>query len=160
MAPLEKIVLRYFLALLLISVGAALVLRGQGLLPVVPEGGGYLMGVVARSFENRYPLGLLAGLVCVPLHALCLGFFVPDPALADAYDQFGSWLQVLFTSLGFLGTVVGVSLAVAGLPQAMDANNPGPLIEGLSTAFDTTFLGLTAAVLTMISRQSIRAWRG
>ena len=55
--------------------------------------------------------------------------------------------------MGFLGTIVGVSLAVSGLPTAMQQDDPSGLISGLSTAFDTTFLGLGAAITVMLLRK-------
>lgn len=116
------------------------------------DGGDYLAGVLVRSLSNAFQAALLAGLISVPLHAVWT--FVRRGASAErAYDQFGLWAQVLFTSLGFMGTIIGVSLAVGGLETAMNEDDPGALIGGLSTAFDTTFLGLTAAVFLMIIRK-------
>ena len=120
--------------------------------------GGYLRGVLARSLVKPYQAVLLAGLVAVPLHGFwTLALRGRDRAARDAYDAFGQWAQVLFTSLGFLGTIIGVSLAVGGLESAMQTNDPGALVSGLSTAFDTTFLGLFAAILLMALRK-IALW--
>ena len=111
---------------------------------------GYLGGVFARSFGNLYQGALLAGLLAIPLHAVLA--FRRGPQGAEAYDMFTIWGQTLFTSLGFLGTIIGVSLAVAGLESAMSEGDPAGLIGGLATAFDTTFIGLTASVLLMVLR--------
>ena len=73
-----------------------------------------------------------------------------------AYEAFAQWAQTLFTSIGFMGTIIGVSLAVAGLEEAMIDGDPGALIGGLSTAFDTTFLGLFGAVCLMVLRRLSR----
>lgn len=114
------------------------------------DGGGYLGGLWARSLIRPYTFALLAGVLAVPLHALWVAArFGASPA----YGDFALWAQTLFTALGFLGTIVGISLAVAGLAPAMAEGDPGGLIDGLSTAFDTTFLGLTAAIMLMILRK-------
>lgn len=135
------------------ALGMALVL---GLVTAVPasetSGMGYLSGLLARSLAAPYQFALLAGLCAVPLHALFVALRYGARA-AVAYDTFALWAQTLFTSLGFLGTIIGISRAVAGLAPAMAAGEPGDLIAGLSTAFDTTFLGLTAAILLLIFRK-------
>jgi hypothetical protein len=57
----------------------------------------------------------------------------------------------LFPAVGFLGTVVGITIALGGLQQVMDKRDSGQLMSGLLTAFDTTFIGLLAAfVLTIV----------
>lgn len=111
---------------------------------------GYLGGVLSRSFGNLYQGALLCGLLAMPLHAIIS--LRKREAAAPAYDLFTVWGQTLFTSLGFLGTIIGVSLAVGGLEAAMAEGDPAGLIAGLSTAFDTTFIGLSASVLLMIFR--------
>ena len=116
---------------------------------------GYLRNVYARSLLNPFQGGLFVGVLAVPLHAVLI-FVVAGRrgrALVSAYDRFSQWAQVLFTSLGFMGTIIGISLAVSGLRDAMTAGEPGALIQGLSTAFDTTFLGLSGAVLLMVVRK-------
>ena len=52
----------------------------------------------------------------------------------------------LFPGLGFLGTVVGVSIAIGGLEPMMSGGSSEQLLGGLRTAFDTTFMGLVAAL--------------
>ena len=116
----------------------------------------YLIGVWLRSFSNPLQLGLLAAALAVIPHFLWTRSRAGPKGFADGYDAFGSWGQTILTSLGFLGTVVGVSLAVAGLEQAMRDQETEPLIRGLSTAFDTTFLGLTGAIQLMFLRQIAR----
>ncbi|MGR3804779.1 MotA/TolQ/ExbB proton channel family protein [Marinibacterium profundimaris] len=113
---------------------------------------GYLPGLLARSLGSAYSFALLAGLCAVPLHGLFTALRYGGAA-APAYERFATWAQTLFTSLGFLGTIIGISRAVAGLAPAMAAGEPGDLIAGLSTAFDTTFLGLTAAILLLVLRK-------
>lgn len=60
----------------------------------------------------------------------------------------------LFPGLGFLGTVIGVSIAIGGLEPMMSGGSAEQLLGGLRVAFDTTFMGLVAAlclgILSMI----------
>lgn len=115
----------------------------------------YLYAVLVRSFDNGFQAVMLAGLAAVPLHAIWT-FTRSGPAAVNGYDKFGLWAQTIFTAMGFLGTIIGVSIAVAGLKQAMIDEDPAMLIGGLSTAFDTTFLGLSGALALMILRKVIR----
>ena len=60
----------------------------------------------------------------------------------------GLWL---FPVLGFLGTIIGISAAIEKLPDAMrerGAQLTG-VVNELHFAFDTTFLGLIAAIVLM-----------
>jgi len=117
----------------------------------------YLAAVLSRSLSDPYRLALLSAVIAVAPHALWVGLRSGHgkQAVAVAYDRAGVLLQTLFTSFGFLGTIMGVSIAVSGLDEAMDSREPGLLIDGLGTAFDTTFLGLVGAIAIMISRRLI-----
>lgn len=115
----------------------------------------YLYGVLSRSLASVTQGLLLAGLVALVPHSLWILYHGSDLRTAAAYDSFGLWAQTLFPALGFLGTIVGVSLAVAGLDSAMKQNDPAALIAGLATAFDTTFIGLVAAILVMGVRKAV-----
>lgn len=162
--PLETLVIRDAIGWALFCWGV-LWLVGGGEPPEATgpesESGGYLAGVLSRSLAGPYERALLAGLLSVPLHAGWTWWRRRrDAGVAVAYDSFGLWAQTVFTSLGFLGTVVGVSLAVAGLEDAMKAGDPGALVGGLFTAFDTTFLGLSAAILLMAFRKAARPSAG
>ncbi len=117
----------------------------------------YIRGVWDRSLGSPFQRFLLAGLVSLPLHFIWVFAWRGVDFLA-AYEEYGGWAQTVFTSLGFLGTVIGVSLAVAGLSSAMSDGDPSELIGGLSTAFDTTFIGLSAAVLLLFLRKIARLW--
>lgn len=58
---------------------------------------------------------------------------------------------VLFPALGFIGTVVGVSMAISGLNAVLDTGETSELLDGLRIAFDTTLIGLVAsASLTVL----------
>jgi MotA/TolQ/ExbB proton channel family protein len=58
----------------------------------------------------------------------------------------------LFPVLGFLGTVIGVSAAIEKLPNAMKERGTqlSGVINELHFAFDTTFIGLVAAIGVML----------
>ncbi len=148
----DRTLLRYAAAWLLVSVGAlGLVAALRSADAAAPDS--YILGVWTRSFENPLQLGLLAAALAIIPHFIWSRPRKSGPGFADAYDAFASWGQAILTSLGFLGTVIGVSMAVAGLEQAMMEQEPVPLIRGLSTAFDTTFLGLTGAILLLLLRR-------
>ncbi|MGR3467997.1 MAG: MotA/TolQ/ExbB proton channel family protein [Shimia sp.] len=114
---------------------------------------GYLWGLLSRTLSAPFQLALAAGVLAVPLHVAWV-FATLDHARGP-YDAFAGWAGTVFTSLGFLGTVVGISLAVGGLAEAMEAQAPDALIAGLATAFDTTFLGLSGAIALMAARKLV-----
>ncbi len=147
--------MRHALAWTLLLAGIFLAGRGQlsELAMLQSQSPSYLAAVFGRSLDNLYQLLLLSGWLAVFPHFLLLSMLDREGVTVAAYDRFAVWAQTLFTSLGFIGTIVGVSLAVSGLEGAMRDNEPGVLIAGLSTAFDTTFLGLGAAVSLMCLRK-------
>lgn len=148
----DRSLLRYAGAWLLVAIGALLIVIELRTAPQgIPEG--YLLGVWSRSFDNPLQFGLLAAALAIIPHFLWSLSRRTGSGFADAYDAFAAWGQTILTSLGFLGTVIGVSMAVSGLEQAMMEQEPVPLIRGLSTAFDTTFLGLSGAILLLLLRR-------
>jgi biopolymer transport protein ExbB/TolQ len=67
--------------------------------------------------------------------------------------------------LGFIGTVIGISEAIAGLhPLVGSAGDTstvlsqsiGRVLAGLETAFDTTLLGLLCVIPTMMATMFLR----
>lgn len=57
--------------------------------------------------------------------------------------------------LGFLGTVVGITIAIANLsPQALEASLP-QVTSGLGTAFDTTALALALSMVLMFVQYAV-----
>ena len=61
---------------------------------------------------------------------------------------FGTWVMPL---LGFIGTIVGISSAIAELPQLQAQNGDmETVLSNLHVAFDTTFIGLISAILLSI----------
>jgi len=153
----ESIIARDALGWLILCGGLIWLAVALGLVPVGAPGedASYLYAVLVRSFGNGLQAAILAGLAAVPMHAIWT-FSRSGPAAVEGYDKFGLWAQTMFTAVGFMGTIIGVSIAVAGLKQAMVDKDPATLIGGLSTAFDTTFLGLSGAVLLMIIRKVTR----
>lgn len=151
---IERYLLRDALGWLLVTCGVlAFVAYARDGSKVSPDIG-YLAGVWARSFTDPYQLVLLGAVIAVPLHFVTSMWRYGKDEAGDAYDRFGAWTQTLLTSLGFLGTVIGISRAVAGLRDAMAEQDPALLIQGLSTAFDTTALGLSGAVFLMLLRKT------
>lgn len=62
-------------------------------------------------------------------------------------------LLPLLPMLGFLGTVIGLATAIAGLPGTMSAAGTADLsgaLAGLAVKFETTLLGLAASMLLML----------
>lgn len=57
---------------------------------------------------------------------------------------------VLCPAIGFIGTVIGISIAIGGLPEAMQDRNIENMMSGLRTAFDTTFIGLAGSLILSI----------
>lgn len=65
--------------------------------------------------------------------------------------------------LGFIGTVTGISAAVAGLNTTLAEDGGAQLMQalsmvtqGLATAFDTTFLALLMAIVLLFPTESLR----
>jgi hypothetical protein len=76
--------------------------------------------------------------------------------------QFGIWVLPL---LGFIGTVIGISEAIAGLhplvgtageTSTIFTQSIGRVLAGLETAFDTTLLGLLCVIPTMMINMSLK----
>ncbi len=76
--------------------------------------------------------------------------------------QFGIWVLPL---LGFIGTVVGISEAIAGLHPLVGASGDtglvlgqsiGRVLAGLETAFDTTLLGLLCVIPIMMITMALK----
>ncbi|MCA9264642.1 MAG: MotA/TolQ/ExbB proton channel family protein [Planctomycetales bacterium] len=84
--------------------------------------------------------------------------YLADLATVRQYEK-GALVRVIIWAtpmLGFLGTVVGITLALGNLsPQAL-VETPETAMEsllaGLSVAFDTTALGITLTIALMFSR--------
>lgn len=56
----------------------------------------------------------------------------------------------LFPMVGFVGTVIGLSAAIEGLPGAIgDDAALAPVLDSLHVAFDTTLIGLVGALVSL-----------
>jgi biopolymer transport protein ExbB/TolQ len=86
---------------------------------------------------------------------------------ADSVDSSYTMVRVFIWAipiLGFIGTVMGISLAVAGfsdnIGSAVDLevmkNSIGSVTSGLSVAFDTTLLALVMSILIMFPASSLQ----
>ncbi len=105
----------------------------------------YILGYLDRILGNPLTLWFFGIIMAVVI--LVEGF-----ALAgfDADDHFWSWLT---TGLGMLGTVLGFSMALAGIevealhdPSTLSAEI-GRFLKTVSFAIDTTMIGLSAAMV-------------
>jgi len=87
-----------------------------------------------------------------------------DRKLFEAHFSYGRqclmsplrFAQWGFPVVGFIGTVIGVSDAVRQLPKAIrggriEESSLNGVLDGLHVAFDTTFIGLVAAVLVTLA---------
>lgn len=77
-----------------------------------------------------------------------------DFALSPVRDA-----AAIFPGLGFLGTVIGVSIAIGGLDTVVETGNTDDLMLGLRSAFDTTFFGLSVSIILSVLMTLIRARR-
>jgi biopolymer transport protein ExbB/TolQ len=74
--------------------------------------------------------------------------------------QFSIWVLPL---LGFIGTVVGITQAIAGLDKVLEVSRLATsggldkVLAGLRFAFDTTFVGLVLVIPTMLYTMPLRA---
>lgn len=83
-----------------------------------------------------------------------------DLADADANNQESSYGLIKFITwaipiLGFLGTVVGITEAIAGVNPEVLEKNLNAVTDGLATAFDTTALALLLTMLVMFFSFSV-----
>lgn len=146
--------------------------------PAVTEETLFFTGLIQRFIANPYYGFMGASFIGSMVFGLCLWTVVSGrtwkvAAVAigakgdtelnqpDQYKIMRAPLRdaaALFPGLGFLGTVIGVSFAIGGLQLVIDGGDPSELIDGLRTAFDTTFIGLVASltltILLMLCDQS------
>lgn len=116
-----------------------------------------VLGTLQRAGHNRASNKIAAMLLARPL-----SFFLKAPSQAEIASHFlqgremvfsplklGLWL---FPVLGFLGTIIGISAAIEQLPEAMKERGTqiSGVVNELHFAFDTTFIGLIAAIVLML----------
>lgn len=122
---------------------------------------------VAGLLYTLYALNYLDRILGDPLTLWFFGIILAVVVLVegfafagfDADDHFWSWLA---TGLGMLGTVLGFSMALAGI-EAEALQDPatlsteiGDFLKTVSFAIDTTMIGLSAAML-MEAMNKVRA---
>ncbi|QYZ66222.1 MAG: hypothetical protein OI74_14920 [Gammaproteobacteria bacterium (ex Lamellibrachia satsuma)] len=113
----------------------------------------YTQGYLDRILGNVLTLWFFCIILAILLLVESFAF-----AGRDADDHFWSWLT---TGLGMLGTVLGFSMALAGLevdalhdPTTLSAEI-GRFLKTVSFAIDTTMIGLSAA-MTMEAMNKVR----
>lgn len=81
--------------------------------------------------------------------------YLSDNDAAQAHESYSLVRIIIWATpmLGFLGTVVGITMALGNLSFEQLATDPAkamaPLTEGLGIAFDTTTLALTLSIVLM-----------
>ena len=125
----------------------------------VAEAGKLLAGL------NRLPAGLQRTLLVRRVGAV-LGFLCRRGSAAELDDQLraladgdsvaldNSYSLIRFITwaipiLGFLGTVLGITMAISGVTPEKLENNMNQVTDGLAVAFDATALALGLTMLTM-----------
>ncbi len=114
----------------------------------------YTLGYLERILDNPLTVWFFAIIVVITVLVQALAF-----SGRDVDVHFWSWLT---TGFGMLGTVLGFSLALAGIdveslqnPAALSAEI-GEFLKTVSFAIDTTLTGLTAAMV-MEAMNKLRA---
>lgn len=84
--------------------------------------------------------------------------YLSDQDIARHYESYSLVRIVTWATpmLGFLGTVIGITMALGGLSPEALVNNPTQamegLLSGLSVAFDTTALALSLSMVLMFTQ--------
>ena len=82
-------------------------------------------------------------------------FFTTESILGKRWDTIPDALPGVFTAVGLLGTFVGIAIGLADIPQGTSGGLPSTenlmqsidtLIGGMSTAFSTSIVGITASI--------------
>lgn len=82
-------------------------------------------------------------------------FFTTESILGRKWDTIPDALPGVFTAVGLLGTFVGIAIGLADIPQGTSGGLPSTedlrqsidtLIGGMSTAFSTSIVGITASI--------------
>ena len=152
---------------------------------VVVETDGFLLGLFSRiTASSWYQLFIGAGLGMIG-YGLCLRFALGDSPSAGLFSRLVGVLDLadtevqadqrgltevtnyalaplrdaaaIFPGLGFLGTVIGVSIAIGSLDAVVETGDTADLMTGLRSAFDTTFFGLTFSVVLSLIASVIEA---
>ena len=82
-------------------------------------------------------------------------FFTTESILGKRWDTIPDALPGVFTAVGLLGTFVGIAIGLADIPRGTSGGLPSTevlmqsidtLIGGMSTAFSTSIVGITASI--------------
>ncbi len=100
----------------------------------------FLKGLTASSVTDLFII-LIVGIFLVSIHQASKG----------KHSHFLSHAPSLMTSLGILGTFVGIVIGLLDFDPANIDESISPLLEGLKTAFTTSLVGMLASILFKIS---------
>lgn len=104
-------------------------------------------------FLENYLKGLTASSVTDLFIYLIVGIFVVSLYQANKgkHSHFLSHAPSLMTSLGILGTFVGIVIGLLEFNPSDIDKSIAPLLEGLKTAFTTSLVGMLASILFKMS---------
>ncbi len=92
-------------------------------------------------------------------------FFTTESILGKRWDTIPDALPGVFTAVGLLGTFVGIAIGLADIPQGVSGGSPSAedlrqsidtLIGGMSTAFSTSIVGITASIWWIFEFRHVR----
>ena len=117
--------------------------------------------VDARAASTGHP-----GRASVPVGTASAGdFFTPEAILGKRWDTIPDALPGVFTAVGLLGTFVGIAIGLADIPQGASGGAPSAedlrqsidtLIGGMTTAFSTSIVGITASIWWIFEFRHVR----
>ena len=97
--------------------------------------------------------------------ASAVDFFTTESILGRRWDTIPDALPGVFTAVGLLGTFVGIAIGLADIPQGVSGGSPSAedlrqsidtLIGGMSTAFSTSIVGISASIWWIFEFRSVR----
>ena len=92
-------------------------------------------------------------------------YFTTESILGKRWDTIPDALPGVFTAVGLLGTFVGIAIGLADIPQGVSGGSPSAedlrqsidtLIGGMSTAFSTSIVGITASIWWIFEFRHVR----
>lgn len=92
-------------------------------------------------------------------------FFTTESILGKRWDTIPDALPGVFTAVGLLGTFVGIAIGLTDIPQGASGGSPSAedlgqsidtLIGGMSTAFSTSIVGITASIWWIFAFRTAR----
>jgi len=117
--------------------------------------------VNARGESTGHPIR-----AAVPAGTASAGdFFTQEAILGKRWDTIPDALPGVFTAVGLLGTFVGIAIGLADIPQGASGGAPSAedlrqsidtLIGGMTTAFSTSIVGITASIWWIFEFRHVR----